>query len=85
MNDTDPYTMGWIAWIVFFLGLETAALVRKRPGATFSEHVWSWLRVGASNPTGLTWTVGALSALFLLCLVHRRVGGWFTPSDPLPW
>lgn len=40
------YTWAWIAWVVAFVLIEGAALVRARrgqPGATLSEHLRTWL------------------------------------------
>lgn len=38
----DVWDVLWGAWILLFVGLEAAALVRKKRGDTLSENVWQW-------------------------------------------
>lgn len=42
MRLVSAYTWGWIAWLLAFAVLEGAALARRKPGDTLSEHVWAW-------------------------------------------
>lgn len=39
---TDWWNTAWLLWLGIFLALEIPAALRKRPGATFSEHCWTW-------------------------------------------
>ncbi len=34
------YTIGWIGWIIYFVVLETIAVIDQDTGDTLSEHVW---------------------------------------------
>ncbi|MFB4312890.1 hypothetical protein [Actinomadura sp. 21ATH] len=44
------WSVAWAVWIAFFVVVEAAALVRKGPGDTFSEHWWSVFRVQRQVP-----------------------------------
>lgn len=39
------WTILWLAWFAYFLGVEIPGARRKQPGATLSEHVWQWFSV----------------------------------------
>lgn len=36
------YTIAWLVFGVFFVVVETIALIDRRPGDTLSEHLRSW-------------------------------------------
>ncbi|ROO85564.1 hypothetical protein EDD29_3110 [Actinocorallia herbida] len=55
-----PFTLSWVIWILAFVLLEGAALARRAPGDTLSEHVWRWFRVKDPRPTALTWVLRAV-------------------------
>jgi hypothetical protein len=38
------YTVAWAIWIVYFLAVETIAILDKDRGDTLSEHVWAIVR-----------------------------------------
>lgn len=79
------YTAAWILWAAFFLLVEGAALLSKRPGMTLSEHVWFVFHVRDARPTGLVVAARVVLGLFLTWLAAHMVFGWFTPTHPLPW
>lgn len=79
------YTSAWIVWGALFALIEGLALVRRIPGATLSEHVWSWLRVRDARPTGATVTMRVLLGVVLVWLVGHLTMGWWTLTDPWPW
>lgn len=74
----------WISWIVAFLVIEGAALIRKGARDTLSWHLWWWLGLWPSGegqvktyPTFGVW----LRRMFLLCftvwlVVHIFGNGW---------
>lgn len=71
----DGYTVAWLLWIVQFFAIEGPAVLNKKAGDTFSEHVWQWFSIiGKSSG----WRVRRLSLLsFLVWLVtHFLTGGW---------
>ena len=35
----------WLLWLAMFGVIEGAAILRKEPGDTLSEHVWKWFSV----------------------------------------
>lgn len=49
------YTLGWILWVVGFLGLEYAAIKDRRQGDTLSEHVWATIGTKTKTKTGIMW------------------------------
>lgn len=79
------WTLGWILWGIWLLVQEGAALVRKTPGATLSEHVWAVFRVRDPRPTRIVVAGRALLGVFLGWLLLHMTMGWFTSSDPVPW
>ena len=79
------YTIGWLAWLAWFLVEEGVALVKGGTGDTLSGHVWAWFGINrgdggppSPNPTG--WLrlrrFGLLAFLAWLCL-HFLTGGAF--------
>jgi hypothetical protein len=77
----DFWAWAWICWSALFLGLETAALVRKDKGDTLSEHVWRLLDVTNRNRgAALAWHVRLRRSVLVMGLawlvVHLLTGGW---------
>lgn len=81
----SAWTVGWLLWLAWFLGLEGFALFNRQDGDTLSEHVWKWFRVQDPRPTGVTVALRGVLAVFLLWLAGHLVMGWWTPTDPHPW
>jgi len=77
---TDPWTIGWIVWIVLFLVWEGVALFNSKPGDTLSEHVWIWFgtdREKYRTKTGWVQFRRFLLLAFVLWLAaHFLSGGW---------
>lgn len=71
------FTIGWIIIIVAALALETAALLRKKRGDTFSEHAWALLR---KSPviwfTLLGLLIWLVIHLFGFGIVDNWIGSW---------
>jgi hypothetical protein len=74
------WTAAWMFWIFWFLAIESAALIRKKPGDTFSEHVWAWFKVKDYRPTKLVVAGRIGLGLFLVWLLGHLTMGWWTPS-----
>lgn len=72
------YTIAWIGWLAAFAALEGAALIRRRPGLTFSENVWAWFHVRDPRPTGQTWALRAVLLAFLGWLLLHLGFGWLS-------
>lgn len=81
----SPYTVGWLAWILWFLVEEGIALVRGSTKDTLSGHVWAWFGInsgtgGAPSMNPGPWLrlrrFGLLALLAWLCL-HFLTGGAF--------
>lgn len=72
----DPYTAGWVAWLLMFVAIEGAALTNRREGDTLSEHVWRWFSIRRKSSG---WRLRRFSLLaFLAWLVaHLLTGGAF--------
>lgn len=80
------WTVGWFAWMGFFLIWEGIALAdRSNKGRTLSEHFWAWLKVDDPRPTRLTWVLRLSVLAGWAWLGPHLLLGWFTPSDPVPW
>lgn len=79
------YTVAWIFWLAFFLLVEGVALFNKRPGDTFSEHIWRVWHVFDRRPTALVIVARVPLGLFLLWLLLHLTFGVMTPTHPLPW
>jgi hypothetical protein len=75
------WTVGWVAWLVWFLVEEGLALFQKTGKATLSAHVWDWFSVHPRTE-GTKWTGWerarhAILVMFLAWLgVHFLTGGW---------
>lgn len=68
------YTIAWLLWLAALAALETAALVDKRPGDTFSEHVIKW---ASMRGHGRMWRLRRLALLVVLSYlaIHLLSGG----------
>jgi len=80
---TDPATIGWLAWLVYFLVLEGIALFNSKPGDSLSEHVWVWFGVNRDKngvmrkKTGWVQFRRFVLAAFMFWLgAHFLTGGW---------
>jgi hypothetical protein len=79
------YTIGWLAWIAWFLVEEGLALFKGGTKATLSGHVWQWFGINAGNggapATGETgWTQlrrFGLAAFLAWLSLHFLTGGAF--------
>ena len=76
----DFWTWAWLAWLALFAGLEGAALARKAPNDTLSEHVWKWFGVGrpGNRPKFTGWVQARrflLLAFLAWMLAHFLTGG----------
>lgn len=66
----SAWSVAWIFWIVFFLVVETAAIISKRdPGGTFSENWWAFFRVHDRVPWWARTGMLAVQLLFLGWLI----------------
>jgi hypothetical protein len=72
------WTLAWTAWILFFLVVELAALFRKAPGDTFSEHWWSLFRLRERVPLPVRIALLAVQVGFGVWLVGHLAFGWWT-------
>lgn len=72
------WTLAWTAWILFFLVVEFAALRRKAPGDTFSEHWWSLFRVRSRVPLPVRIVLLVVQLAFGTWLVGHLAMGWWT-------
>lgn len=78
------WTWAWIAWGVYFLIVEGAALYRSYPGGTLSAHIWLWFGTRRRKPgepvrTPSAWTRLrriALIAFMVWLTAHFITGGW---------
>ena len=69
------YTVGWILWIIGFLGLEYAAIKDKRKGDTLSEHVWATIGTKTKTKTALMWAARiGLAGLIAWLIPHFFTG-----------
>jgi hypothetical protein len=67
------WTLAWIFWLLFFAAIEGAALLRKGPDDTLSEHVWKWFQI-RNKPRAWTWRRAVLAAFLVWLLVHMVAG-----------
>ena len=72
------WTVAWMCWIVAFAIIEGFALADKRPGDTFSEHIWLWFKVKDQRNTAATWFARAPLYVVLTWLVGHLAFGWWT-------
>ena len=71
------YTLGWILWILGFLGLEYFAIRDKRKGDTLSEHVWATIGTKTKKKTVAMWAFRlGLGGLFVWLIPHFFTAGW---------
>lgn len=73
------WTIGWLAWLAFFVVEETLALRNRTKGDTLSEHVWRWFAITGSKaprPWVRLRRFVLLALLAWLCL-HFLTGGVF--------
>ncbi len=70
------WTRAWILWIVMFFSIEMPALIKRREGATLSEHVWEWFSIRGKSTQ---WRLRRFSLLAFLIWVsaHLLTGGLF--------
>jgi len=74
MELSDPYTIGWILWMLGFVGLEGKALWNEQSGDTLSEHIWAWFSIKHDGPmkiarrsalgVGVGWAAGHFFGLW---------------------
>jgi hypothetical protein len=79
------YTVGWLAWIAWFLAEEGVALFKGGTKDTLSGHVWAWFGINkgnggppSTNPAG--WVRArrfALAAFLAWLSLHFLTGGAF--------
>lgn len=68
------FTIGWIAWIVYFCILEFLAIKNRKKGDTLSEHVWVWFGV-RDKPNLWAWIRRVILILFMVWLsLHFILG-----------
>lgn len=67
------WTVAWIMWLAMFVVIEGAAIIRKEPDDTLSEHVWRWFKIRESRQ----WNVRRWAlAIFLVWLLIHLVAGF---------
>ena len=67
------FTWLWIIWLAFFVVIEAAAIIRKDPDDTLSEHVWAWFKI-KDKPRAWTWRRVVLAGFLAWLLVHMVAG-----------
>lgn len=67
------FTWLWIIWLAFFAAIEGAALIRRKPGDTLSEHIWAWFQI-RDKPQQWTVRRGVLAGFLVWLLVHMVAG-----------
>ena len=77
---SDPFTWFWILWILAFIIIEGAALIRKDRGDTLSEKTWKWFSLKGSKDKLKPWQVlvriGFIS-FWVWLTIHFLFGGSF--------
>jgi hypothetical protein len=80
---SDPWTIGWIIWLVLFLIWEGIALFNSKPGDTLSEHVWIWFgtrrsanMLGKKRTGWVQFRRFVLVAFMAWISLHFLTGGW---------
>ena len=69
------FTYAWCVWLVYFIAVETAAVIRKAPNDTLSEHVWAWFSI-KNKKSGWRWRRIALLGFMSWLTMHFLTGGW---------
>lgn len=64
----------WLAWLVAFLAVEIPAAMKKTPGFTLSENVWSWFGVRERRTHARIRRVAL--GVFMLTLSSHFVFAW---------
>jgi hypothetical protein len=67
----DGWTVAWICWLASFVAIELPGAIDRKPGATLSEHVWSWFSVKDRAPHWLMRR--SVLGLFLVALTAHLV------------
>lgn len=67
------FTVGWIAWIVWFVVEEAVAILSNETANTLSGHVWYWFAV--LDPAAAFRHLILLAFLVWL-LFHLALGWW---------
>lgn len=44
-NATPAFTYAWYSWLAEFILIESAAIIRRKPQDTLSDHVWAWFGI----------------------------------------
>ena len=68
----------WLGIILYFVVVETIALVRKKRGDTLSEHVWDWFCLKGKKDGKSAWCIVRRVLFFgfwLWLTVHFLSGG----------
>ena len=68
----------WLGIILYFVVVETIALVRKKRGDTLSEHVWDWFCLKGKKDGKSAWCIIRRVLFFgfwLWLTVHFLSGG----------
>jgi hypothetical protein len=75
---SDPWTVGWIIWLVAFLIWEGIALFNSKKGDTLSEHIWIWFgtRRGQKKSGTIQLRRFILLAFMVWLGAHFLTGGW---------
>jgi len=75
MKLDKKYTIGWILWVLGFLGLEYAALKNRRRGDTLSEHVKAVIGTNTKTRTAAMWAARiGLAGLIVWLIPHFFTG-----------
>jgi len=70
------WSIAWVWWIIAFGAIEGPALISKVPGATLSEHFWSWFSITTKSSQWRLRRFCLLAGLAWLAL-HLLTGGAF--------
>lgn len=69
------FTIGWSIWVIYFVVLETFALIDRDKGDTLSEHIWAIIFAN-DRPRSVVFYIagGALVWLVVHFLFRGRFG-----------